>query len=115
MSSRRVRVRGQDYLSDLHSLSSAFKRPQLQCSASERALVAFSVGSVFVLVCSSITRQVSITPMREGLRSSDKEVFEGVSFMAPSAAITNFLTNWVGAAYDEARILLEEESYGRAP
>jgi hypothetical protein len=111
MSSRPVRVRGQDYLSDLDSLSAALKRTQLQCSGSERVPVAFSVGSVFVLVCSSITRQVSITPMRDGLRSSDKEASEGVSIMAPSAAVTKFLTDWAGAASDEARILLEDESF----
>jgi hypothetical protein len=50
--------------------------------------------------------------MREGLRSSNKEVFEGVSIMALSAAVTKFLTDWAGAASDEARILLEDESYG---
>jgi hypothetical protein len=50
--------------------------------------------------------------MREGLRSSDKEVSEGVSVMAPSAVVTKFLTDWAGAASDEARILLEDESYG---
>jgi hypothetical protein len=111
MSSRPVRVRGQDYLSDLDSLSAALKRTQLQCSVLERVPVAFSVGSVFVLVCSSITRQVSITPMGDGLRSSDKEVSEGVYVMAPSAAVTKFLTDWAGAASDEARILLEDESF----
>jgi hypothetical protein len=111
MSSRPVRVRGQDYLSDLDSLSTALKRTQLQCSGLERAPVAFSVGSVFVPVCSSITRQVSITPMRDALRSSDKEVSEGVSVMAPSAAVTKFLTDWADAASDEARILLEDESF----
>jgi hypothetical protein len=58
-----------------------------------RAPVAFSVGSVFVPVCSLVTRQVSITPMRKGLRSSDKEVSEGVHIMAPSAAVTKFLTD----------------------
>jgi hypothetical protein len=95
MSSRPVRVRGQDSLSDLDSLSAALKRTQLQCFGSERAPVAFSVGSVFVPVCSSITRQVSISPtMRDGLRSSDKEVFEGVCVMAPSAAVTKFLADW---------------------
>jgi hypothetical protein len=46
------------------------------------------------------------------LRSRDKEVFEGVSVMAPSTAVTKFLTDWAGAASDEARILLEDESYG---
>jgi hypothetical protein len=50
--------------------------------------------------------------MQEGLLSSDKEVSEGVSVMAPSAAVTKFLTDWAGAASDEARILLEDESYG---
>jgi hypothetical protein len=50
--------------------------------------------------------------MREGLRSSNKEGSEGVSVMAPSAAVTKFLTDWAGAASDEARILLEDESYG---
>jgi hypothetical protein len=93
MSSRPVRVRGQDYLSDLDSLSTAHKRTRLQCSGSERVPVAFSVGSVFVPICSSITRQVSITLMRDGLRSSDKEVTEGVPVMAPSAAVTKFLTD----------------------
>jgi hypothetical protein len=50
--------------------------------------------------------------MQEGLRSSDKEVSEGVSVMAPSAAVTKFLTDWAGAASDEACVLLEDESYG---
>jgi hypothetical protein len=49
--------------------------------------------------------------MRDGLRSSDKEVSEGVLVMAPSAAFTKFLTDWAGAASDEARILLEDESF----
>jgi sRNA-binding protein len=53
-----------------------------------------------------------MTPMREGSRSSDKEVSEGVSVMALSAAVTKFLTVWAGAAFDEARILLEDEGYG---
>jgi hypothetical protein len=111
MTSGSVRVRGQDYLSNLDSLSAALKRTQLQCSGSERVPVAFSVGSVFAPVCSSITRQVSITPMREGLRSSDREVSEGVYAMAPSAAVTKFLTDWAGAVSGEARILLEDESF----
>jgi hypothetical protein len=55
--------------------------------------VAFSVGSVFVFICSSITRQVSITTMQESLRSSDREVSEGVSFLSSSAAVTKFLTD----------------------
>jgi hypothetical protein len=50
--------------------------------------------------------------MREGLRSKDKEIAEGVSVMALSAAVTNFLIDWAGAASDKARILLEDESYG---
>jgi hypothetical protein len=48
-------------------------------------------------------------PMRDGLRSSDKEVSEGVSVMAPSAGVTKFLTDWAGAVSDEARILLKDE------
>jgi hypothetical protein len=50
-------------------------------------------------------------PMQEGLRSSDREGSEGVSVMAPSAAVTKFLTNWAGAVFDKARIALEDESY----
>jgi hypothetical protein len=111
MSSRSLRVRGQNDLSVLDSVLYALKRTQLQCSGARRAPAAFSVGSVFGHVCSSVTRQVSTTLM-QGLRSSNKEVSEGVFVMAPSAAVTKFLTDWAGAASDEARILLEDESYG---
>ena len=109
MSSRPVRVRGQDYLADLDSLSSALRRTQLQSSGVNRSPVAFSVGSIFVPVCSSITREVSITPMREGLRSRGDS--EGASVMAPSAAVTKFLTDWAGAASDDARLALEDASF----
>jgi hypothetical protein len=93
------------------SLSSTL-RTHLQYFALERVSIAFSVGSVFVPVCSSTTRQVSINPMREGLRSIDREDSEDVSIMAPSANVTKFLTYWAGAASDEACILLKDEKYG---
>jgi hypothetical protein len=71
MSSQPDRVRGQDYLADLDSLTAVLKRTQLQCGDQGKASAAFSVGSVFVPVCSTNIRwQVFITPMRDGLRSS---------------------------------------------
>jgi hypothetical protein len=97
MSSQHDRVRGEDYLANLDSLTAALKSTHIQCGDQGKAPAAFSVGSVFVLVCFTIIRQVSITPMRDGLRSSDKEVSEGASVMAPSAAVTKFLTDWAGA------------------
>jgi hypothetical protein len=49
--------------------------------------------------------------MRDGLRSSNKEIFESVSVMVPSTAVTKSLIDWAGAASDEARIFLKDGTF----
>jgi hypothetical protein len=88
------------------------REPSYIAVIQRRLLQPFLLGlSLFLFVLRSLDKFPSRLCKTVGLRSSDREGSEGVSVMAPSAAVTKFLTDWACAASDEAHIALEDESY----
>jgi hypothetical protein len=108
MSSQSDRVRRQDYLGDLDSLSVALKRPSYIAVIRRRLLQPFMLGlSLFLFVLRSLDKFPSRLCKTVYVLVIER-VLKVFLLWLPLQLL---LTDWAGAACDEARIALKDESY----